>query len=126
MTGDREGRLLPLDESEVVSIGRDDQCTFQILDAAISRQHLQIAYDANEKRHYAADYRSANGVFVNGNRIMRSTWLVDGDEIRIGSTTLAFLEADHADADVARTALEEAKKRDEWKRGTSVSSRDDV
>ena len=36
------------------------------------------------------DLRSSNGVYVGGNRVVDSVWLVDGDIIRIGDTELEF------------------------------------
>lgn len=101
----------------LVSVGRDDTCTFQVLDSLVSRKHLQVRMDAGLGRHVAADYRSAHGVFVNGKQIMLDTVLNDGDKIRIGHTTLVYLAADHADAP---TALAAAKKLGEWERMTMM------
>lgn len=108
------GRVLPLAEP-VVSVGRDDTCSFQILDPLVSRKHLQIRLDTISKSHIAGDYRSAHGVFVNGTQIVLDTALVDGDKIRIGNTTLMYLVEDHPDAPSAAAA---AKKKNEWKRST--------
>src|SRR5262245_32597738 len=100
----------------LVSVGRDDVCTVQILDQSVSRKHLQIRYEAKDKRHYAGDYRSANGVFVNGRQITSDVPLADGDCIRIGGTTLAYLADDHADGAAAAEAAR--RKTGEWKRST--------
>lgn len=110
------GRLIPITDS-LVSIGRDDTCTFQILDPLVSRKHLQIRFDSNFKSHVAGDYRSAHGVFVNNKQIVLDTPLLDGDKIRIGNTTLMYLVEDHPDAPSAAAA---AKKKDEWKRTTML------
>lgn len=110
------GRLLPITEP-LVSIGRDDTCTFQILDPLVSRKHLQIRFDAQFKSHVAGDYRSAHGVFVNNKQIVLDTPLLDGDKVRIGGTTLMYLVEDHPDATSAAAA---AKKKDEWKRTTML------
>lgn len=99
----------------LVSVGRDDECTIQILDAMVSRKHLQIRLDAASGKHLAGDYRSAHGVIINGKPIVLDTVLNDGDKIRIGGTTLMYLAEDHADAASASAA---AKKKDEWKRST--------
>lgn len=99
----------------LVSIGRDDACTLQILDALVSRKHLQIRLDAATGKHIAGDYRSAHGVFVNNRQIVLDTPLNDGDKIRIGQTTLMYLAADHPDAPAALAA---AKKKGEWQRET--------
>ncbi len=112
--GPGAGAHFPLTEP-MVSVGRDDTCTIQILDALVSRKHLQVRLDAALGRHVAADYRSAHGVFVNDKQIALDTPLNDGDRIRIGQTMLMYLAADHADAP---SALAAAKKKGEWKRTT--------
>lgn len=112
--GPGQGAHFPLTEP-LVSVGRDDTCTFQLLDALVSRKHLQVRLDANLGKHVAGDYRSAHGVFVNDKQILLDTPLSDGDRIRIGQTTLVYLAADHPDAPTAAAA---AKKKGEWKRTT--------
>jgi pSer/pThr/pTyr-binding forkhead associated (FHA) protein len=112
--GEGEGRHLPLLEP-LVSIGRDDACTFQLLDDQVSRKHLQLRLDPATGAHAAGDYRSANGVFINGRRITDPAPLRDGDKIRIGRTTLIYLAEDHPDAEAALAA---ARKKGEWKRST--------
>jgi pSer/pThr/pTyr-binding forkhead associated (FHA) protein len=114
--GPCEGQSFPLDVSRLVSVGRDDQCNIQVLDDQVSRRHLQIRYEPDERCHYAVDMRSANGVFVNGGRIAEERQLVEGDTIRIGQTELRYTQDDVTDVDAA---LEQYRKRDEWKRGTT-------
>ena len=112
--GPGQGVHFPLTEP-LVSVGRDDTCTFQVLDALVSRKHLQVRLDAATGKHVAGDYRSAHGVFVNNKQILLDTVLNDGDRIRIGQTTLMYLAVDHPDAP---SALAAAKKKGEWKRTT--------
>ncbi len=112
--GSGQGGHFPLIEP-LVSVGRDDTCSFQVLDPMVSRKHLQVRWDAALGRHVAGDYRSAHGVFVNNKQIVLDTALSDGDRIRIGQTTLMYLAADHPDAPAALAA---AKKKGEWKRTT--------
>ena len=114
--GPSKGSHFPLTQPSV-SIGRVDSCHFQILDPRVSRTHLQVRHDPSRKMHVAADYRSAHGVAVNGTTIKLDTPLLDGDRITIGDTTLIYLAADCADA---ASALEAAKKKDEWKRSTML------
>ncbi|MBU6414588.1 MAG: FHA domain-containing protein [Planctomycetes bacterium] len=49
-----QGRLLAIKEP-IVFIGRDDTCTYQILDAQVSRKHLQVRFDARFNAHVAGD-----------------------------------------------------------------------
>ena len=112
--GPGQGIHFPLTEP-LVSVGRDDTCTFQVLDALVSRKHLQVRLDVTSGKHVAGDYRSAHGVFVNDKQIVLDTVLNDGDRIRIGQTTLMYLAVDHPDGP---SALAAAKKKGEWKRTT--------
>ena len=115
LDGDCKGKYFLLKEQADVSLGRDDECTVQIIDPLISRKHLLIRLDSEDGRHYAGDFRSANGVEVNGRQIVKEVRLMDGDRLRIGSTSIAYLAEDHADANAALQAVD---KKGEWKRST--------
>ena len=117
-TLDQQERYFPLESHRLVMIGRDDECTFQVLDDQLSRRHLQIRFEPDETKHYAADYRSANGVFVNGDRIVEDKALADGDAIKIGNTNIVYLSDDHGSAQEARESL---RKKGEWKRSTLLN-----
>ncbi|NIM61855.1 MAG: FHA domain-containing protein, partial [Acidobacteria bacterium] len=56
--GPNEGDFHPLPK-ETVSVGRDEACTVQIVDEAVSRHHLKIRFDA--AAWLASDDDSANG-----------------------------------------------------------------
>ncbi len=112
---DLDDRFFPLGQHHIVLIGRDDQCTVQILDDQVSRRHFQIRLDETQTRHLVHDYESANGVYVNGRRVMEDMPLADGDRIRAGRTTIVYLQDDHDDITQAQDAL---RKMDEWKRST--------
>jgi pSer/pThr/pTyr-binding forkhead associated (FHA) protein len=60
--------------------------------------------------------RSANGVFVNGARVTEDRLLDDGDIIVIGGSELRYTSEEVDDVDLA---IEQYRKKDEWKRGTS-------
>jgi pSer/pThr/pTyr-binding forkhead associated (FHA) protein len=115
-TGPSEGKTYPLDKSSLISVGRDDQCSFQLVDDEVSRRHLQIRFDPDQGTHFAVDMRSANGVFVNGERLTVDRQLGEGDVIRIGRSEIRYTEDDVTDIDLA---LDSYKKTDEWKRGTT-------
>jgi pSer/pThr/pTyr-binding forkhead associated (FHA) protein len=110
-----EGQYLRLPDERIVSIGRDDQCTLQLLDRSVSRKHLQIRLDEASGERIASDYRSANGVVINGNRISGDVTLHDGDQITLGQLTMVYLADDHPDA---KSALNAARRKSEWKRST--------
>ena len=115
-TGPSEGKTYPSETSSLISVGRDDQCSFQLVDDEVSRRHLQIRFDSDKRVHFAVDMRSANGVFVNGARITADHQLDEGDVIRIGQSELRYTEDNVTDIDLA---LGDYKKTDEWKRGTT-------
>jgi len=109
-------RFFALEEHQLVSVGRDEECTFQIVDPLVSRRHLQVERD-DDGNHTLRDYRSANGVMLNNSSVMVDTMLRDGDVIRIGNTAIAYSATDYPDAESAHTAI---RAKGEWRRDTLV------
>lgn len=89
--GPSVGHHLDLEQHNLIMIGRDTDCTFQILDDEISRHHLQLRANSRSDNHFAIDFKSANGVYVNEKRIEKETELKDGDVIRIGTTAFVYM-----------------------------------
>jgi predicted component of type VI protein secretion system len=81
-----DGREFPLVDG--LTIGRADEATVQLLDAAISRQHATIRRQAS--RWLVSDCGSRNGTRVNDVRIPAFTEhpLRDGDRVTVASLTL--------------------------------------
>lgn len=77
---------LATDDGEVV-IGRSVGTRIRIDDTEVSRQHAVVSYDG--QRFELRDLKSANGTFVNGERVTAHL-LTHGDSIRMGATTLRF------------------------------------
>ena len=72
-------------KAQSVVAGRDDGCDLQVDDDRVSREHCRFVIDPP---HLAVrDLGSRNGTRVNGRRITERE-LVDGDEVRIGRTSL--------------------------------------
>ncbi len=113
--GPAAGAHFAMADHNVVTLGRDEDCTFQIVDAQVSRHHLQIRRE-NNGQHVAADYRSANGVMINGVKIVVDTPLKDGDELRLGRSRVVYSTIDYPDAQTAMLS----RKGDQWKRSTIV------
>ena len=88
LASDDMGREVILADRES-SIGRDPNSTIVLGHTSASRQHAQIFRD--EDRYLVVDQRSANGTFVNGERIDRAR-LQSGDEVAFGSSAFRFLE----------------------------------
>ena len=89
ISGQRQGDAYPLGHRTNV-VGRQESLPIQIVDASVSRKHVQIRFDRDADQYYALDMHSTNGVFVNGRRITAETVLADQDRIQIGRTTVLF------------------------------------
>lgn len=107
------GKRFPLSK-DIVSFGREDTCTYQILDDTVSRTHLQILL--KDGRHHAGDYRSSNGVFVNDKQILQHTPLKDGDRVRIGQTTLVYVTDEASSVE----SVAQRKQKGQWEVETLV------
>jgi DNA-binding winged helix-turn-helix (wHTH) protein len=80
-------RELLFPEGEVV-IGRDESCGVPVDSPLLSRRHARITVAAG--RATIEDLRSKNGTRKNGELVTGRAELHDGDEIRLGTTTLYF------------------------------------
>jgi len=72
-------------------IGRGPQNSIVINDPYISDSHCQITLD-DKGRFYITDLGNTSGTFVNENIIEGSVWLNPGDTVRIGNTTLPWMD----------------------------------
>ena len=113
-SGSSKGDFYPLGHRTNV-IGRDEALPIQIVDDHVSRKHMQIRFDKTQQKYYALDMKSRHGVFINDKKSEEETLLVDCDQIRIGQTTILFLEKDFADQE---SALSHYKKVGERERRT--------
>ena len=91
-----EGREIPL-EQERVTIGRGDDNALALDDKAASRHHAEITKTATG--FLIKDLGSSNGTWVNRERI-ETLDLGDGDEIKIGGTTLIFSDPEWDEATI--------------------------
>ncbi len=74
--------------TEGASIGRAAECTIPLKDRYLSRKHAEIC--ANDGFWSVRDCGSANGTYLNGNRLDREMPMHSGDRIRLGDTELIF------------------------------------
>lgn len=70
-----------------VTIGRRRSCEIPLLDENVSRIHAEILY--SDGVHQIEDRGSTNGIFVNGQRVLRKK-LMDGDLIKMGNSILEY------------------------------------
>jgi len=86
---------------EAVEIGRSAECALAVKDDLVSRRHARI------KRifsiYFLNDLQSANGTFVNGDRVSMAQ-LNDGDQIRVGDSIFKFV-ANHHEAEYSKRAF---------------------
>jgi len=116
ISGEQKGEFLPLGR-RVNVIGRAESLPIQILDDMVSRKHLRIRYNENTHEHSAEDMSSKHGVIINNQKITGQTTLKEGDQIRIGQTTLLYTEKDFDDRE---SALSHFKKVGERQRPTMI------
>ncbi len=90
--GPNRGAVHPISTRPLL-MGRETDCSIQILDKGTSRHHAEI-FRVGEMC-FIRDLGSRNGTFVNEERIHEEL-LREGDRITIGSTTVVF-EADHTE-----------------------------
>lgn len=90
LNGPRRGRLYPL-RLEGTSLGRVPPNDIELDDNAVSRFHARFVGERAGDRvvFFVQDLASANGTFVNGQRIVRER-LQDEDRITVGNTILVF------------------------------------
>ncbi|MHB1844975.1 MAG: adenylate/guanylate cyclase domain-containing protein [Deltaproteobacteria bacterium] len=83
---DGHSLVFPIDDR--CTVGRHPANTVQLEDREVSKEHA-IVERAPEGGFRIRDLRSSNGTFVNGRRVTE-LGLRDGDDIRLGTTKIAF------------------------------------
>ena len=72
-----------------ITIGRSNENDVIIKDPYISKKHLSIVKD--EEEYYLEDLNSANGTYLNGDRLMDAVKLKNGDRIQFGQIEFLFV-----------------------------------
>lgn len=81
-----DGKEYAIPEAGLV-IGRDAACDVVVAQSDVSRRHAEIAPD---EQGYVVRDASANGVFVNGERVEGSHRLARADVVRVGTEEFRF------------------------------------
>ncbi len=90
LCGGKTQRLLQ--PQQIWTIGRDRTNGICIADNKyVSRRHGAIQYIQEHESFYLIDFGSTNGSFVNGEPAYQPIRLQDGDRIRLGTFTFAFV-----------------------------------
>lgn len=85
-TGGQEVDRLKL--VDPILIGRSAECDLPVRDVLMSRRHCRLEPAGRGWR--MVDLQSKNGIHLDGERIQRRV-LADGDQLRLGRTTIQFL-----------------------------------
>ena len=91
--GAGRGKCFALTHKTASRIGRGDNQEIQLAfgDNSVSRtSHATIVYYGEHYGFLIRDGRKANPVFLNGRALSQDEYLVNGDLIRVGETTLRF------------------------------------
>ena len=88
--GPNRGKKLMLNKG-VTTIGKRETNDLVLADKTVSRNHIEIKYA--EDGFLLRDLESTNGTFINGTRV-KEAYLVPGDHIKVGITTLEFVAYD--------------------------------
>ena len=85
ISGPHVGKMFKVDQSEA-TVGRSSKADMYVNDVGISRRHARLVAYGNDV--FVEDMESANGTYLNGDRVKRRVQLEDGDKITLGSTTI--------------------------------------
>lgn len=77
----------PLDDNVFLGRGNDNEIV--IKDPYISKKHLRIVKDEDD--YFLEDLKSANGTYINGDRVMDVVKLNNGDRITVGQVEFLFV-----------------------------------
>jgi diguanylate cyclase (GGDEF)-like protein len=96
LAGPQFGSIFPLEAGRELVLGRRDDTDIPVRDDGVSRMHASIRVEGNAA--VLKDLGSANGTYVDGNRVPELR-VTDGARIQIGAhTTLKFVWADELEA----------------------------
>lgn len=106
----QSGEQLPLGQ-EKVTIGRKSDNTLLITnDPKISRHHAQIFWQAGD--FIVEDLNSANGSFINDQRLTKPQILHNGDLLRFGDTSF-IVQLPPEDFDIEPTILADSEENED-------------
>ena len=106
IAGPHVGKMFKIEQQETV-LGRSSKADMYVNDVGISRSHARLITWGDDV--FVEDLQSANGTYLNGERLTRRVQLTDGDKITLGSTTiLKFTYHDHLDETFQKQMLDAA------------------
>ena len=85
ISGPHVGKMFKVEKDES-TLGRSSKADIYVNDVGISRKHARLITWGDDV--FVEDLGSANGTYLNGDRLSRRVQLQDGDKITLGSTTI--------------------------------------
>jgi hypothetical protein len=98
LTGLEMGRRFPLADG-TLKMGRGMEAEVRLRDRSVSRLHAQL--HARGGLHFVEDLNTANGVYLNGEKLQGQRRLQSGDIVEVGRTFLRY-QAATSSQDIAR------------------------
>jgi hypothetical protein len=74
-----------------ILLGSAENCDYSLANSSISHYHAMLSLDT-QGNLTLLDLQSANGIFINGQRILSPTLIAEGDSITIGSLHFDIIE----------------------------------
>lgn len=108
-TSQKQSTCFPLSDSGIVTIGRDPRCNIVLssdLYRSVSRRHVEISpvlgFESTDGSAFwqVCDLNSANGTFLNGQRLHGCQVLQVGDRFMLGQQGPEFIFEDYALTDL--------------------------
>ncbi len=98
ISGPRTGLSFQLEPDTDITLGRSPEAGLQVVDTGISRTHIRMRFDGVSV--FVEDLNSANGTFINGDKLTNKIEIKNGDQVSIGvSTVLKFSLNNQLDAE---------------------------
>jgi len=111
-------------KSAIISIGRGATNDIVINKPTVSTKHATIEYRDNV--FYIVDQRSANGTFLNGQKITGEVKLKHGDKIKFDEYEFAFVLVEHADEPRTQLRGERGKATPRTPEGISPGGEEEI
>lgn len=78
--------------NDKITIGRGSQNIIVLRDPYVSKEHAKIVEDEN--KYFLEDLNSANGTYLNNQKVLDVTMLKNGDRIKLGQIEFLFVDKD--------------------------------
>jgi pSer/pThr/pTyr-binding forkhead associated (FHA) protein len=85
VTNTLDEQAMSFSTPEVV-IGRSPACSYIIHNETVSSMHARLSY--HQEQWWVEDLRSTNGTFINDERILSPTVMMNGDDLRCGQVNI--------------------------------------